>query len=47
MIAAAGTAKLQAGERAGLDLNADISLRLQNFEVEDEALRRSRVRYRL
>lgn len=47
MIAAAGTVKLQAGERAGLDLNADITLRLQNFEVEDEALRQSRVRYRL
>lgn len=47
MIAAAGTVKLQAGERAGLDLNADVSLRLQNVDVEDEALRRSRVRYRL
>jgi N6-L-threonylcarbamoyladenine synthase len=47
MIAAAGTVKLQAGERAGLDLNADVSLRLQNVEVEDDALRRSRVRYRL
>ena len=35
MIAAAGTVKLQAGERAGLDLNADVSLRLQNIEVED------------
>jgi N6-L-threonylcarbamoyladenine synthase len=47
MIAAAGTVKLQAGERAGYDLNADVTLRLQNYEVEDEALRRSRVRYRL
>jgi N6-L-threonylcarbamoyladenine synthase len=47
MIAAAGTVKLQAGERAGLDLNADVTLRLQNVDVEDEALRRSRVRYRL
>ena len=47
MIAAAGTVKLCAGERAGLDLNADVSLRLQNVDVEDEALRRSRVRYRL
>ncbi|HVF51222.1 MAG TPA: tRNA (adenosine(37)-N6)-threonylcarbamoyltransferase complex transferase subunit TsaD [Pyrinomonadaceae bacterium] len=47
MIAAAGTVKLNAGERAGLDLNADISLRLQNLDVEDDALRRSRVRYRL
>ncbi len=47
MIAAAGTIKLQAGERAGFDLNADVSMRLQNFEVEDEALRHNRVRYRL
>jgi N6-L-threonylcarbamoyladenine synthase len=47
MIAAAGTVKLQAGERDGWDLNADVSLRLQNVDVEDEALRRSRVRYRL
>jgi len=47
MIAAAGTVKLEAGERAGYDLNADVTLRLQNYEVEDEALRRSRVRYRL
>ncbi|HEX5708430.1 MAG TPA: tRNA (adenosine(37)-N6)-threonylcarbamoyltransferase complex transferase subunit TsaD [Pyrinomonadaceae bacterium] len=47
MIAAAGTVKLEAGERAGLDLNADVSLRLQNVDVEDSALRHSRVRYRL
>jgi N6-L-threonylcarbamoyladenine synthase len=47
MIAAAGTVKLQAGERSGWDLNADVSLRLQNVDVEDEALRRNRVRYRL
>jgi N6-L-threonylcarbamoyladenine synthase len=47
MIAAAGTVKLLAGERSGLDLNADVSLRLQNVEVEDEALRQARVRYRL
>ncbi|MGH9942278.1 MAG: tRNA (adenosine(37)-N6)-threonylcarbamoyltransferase complex transferase subunit TsaD [Pyrinomonadaceae bacterium] len=46
MIAAAGTVKLQAGERAGLDLNADVSMRLQNLEVEDETLR-NKVRYRL
>jgi N6-L-threonylcarbamoyladenine synthase len=46
MIAAAGTVKLEAGERAGLDLNADVSLRLQNIEVEDAALR-EKVRYRL
>ena len=47
MIAAAGTVKLQAGERAGLDLNADVTLRLQNIEVEDEELRRAGVRYKL
>lgn len=47
MIAAAGTAKLNAGERAGLDLNADVTLRLQNLDVEDEALRQAKVRYRL
>lgn len=46
MIAAAGTVKLQAGERAGWDLNADVMLRLQNIEVEDEELRKH-VRYRL
>src|SRR5713101_4744917 len=46
MIAAAGTVKLKAGERAGWDLNADVMLRLQNFEVEDEELRKH-VRYRL
>ena len=47
MIAAAGTAKLNAGERAGLDLNADVTLRLQNIDVDDEELRRAKVRYRL
>jgi len=46
MIAAAGTVKLKAGERAEWDLNADVMLRLQNIEVEDEELRK-RVRYRL
>jgi len=46
MIAAAGTVKLEAGERAGWDLNADVMLRLQNFEVDDEELRKH-VRYRL
>jgi N6-L-threonylcarbamoyladenine synthase len=47
MIAAAGTVKLQAGERAGFDLNADVTLRLQNVDNEDEALRRAKVHYRL
>src|SRR5918911_3001976 len=47
MIAAAGTVKLQAGERAGLDLNADVSLRLQNVDNEDNARSRGHVHYRL
>ncbi len=47
MIAAAGTVKLEAGERAGLDLNADVTLRLQNLDVEDHALRQSKVHYKL
>jgi N6-L-threonylcarbamoyladenine synthase len=47
MIAAAGTVKLQAGERAGFDLNADVRLRLQNLDNQDEALRKAKVRYRL
>jgi N6-L-threonylcarbamoyladenine synthase len=46
MIAAAGTVKLLAGERASWDLNADVMLRLQNFDLEDEKLRKH-VRYRL
>jgi N6-L-threonylcarbamoyladenine synthase len=46
MIAAAGSAKLLDGERSGLDLNADVSMRLQNLDVEDEDLRKS-VRYKL
>jgi N6-L-threonylcarbamoyladenine synthase len=47
MIAAAGTVKLQAGERAGFDLNADVTLRLQNVDNEEGALRKAKVRYRL
>lgn len=47
MIAAAGTVKLQAGERAGLDLNADVTLRLQNMDLEAEALKRAGARYRM
>lgn len=47
MIAAAGSAKLQAGERAGLDLNADVTLRLQNLDLQEEALKRAGARYRL
>jgi len=41
MIAAAGTVKLQAGERADFDLNADVTLRLQNVDNEEDALRLS------
>jgi tRNA N6-adenosine threonylcarbamoyltransferase len=47
MIAAAGTVKLAVGERAGLDLNADVTLRLQNVDLEEEALKRAGARYRL
>lgn len=47
MIAAAGTVKLNAGERADFTLNADVTLRLQNFENRDDELRRANVRYRL
>lgn len=47
MIAAAGTVKLLAGERAGLDLNADVTLRLGNIDLEEEAARRAGARYRL
>ncbi len=46
MIAAAGSVRLAAGERDGLDLNADVTMRLQNYDVEDESLR-GRVHYRL
>ena len=47
MIAAAGTVKLQAGECASFDLNADVTLRLQNVDNEEDALRKAKVRYRL
>ncbi|HEY9283668.1 MAG TPA: tRNA (adenosine(37)-N6)-threonylcarbamoyltransferase complex transferase subunit TsaD [Pyrinomonadaceae bacterium] len=47
MIAAAGTVKLLAGERAGLDLNADVSLRLGNIDAAADAARRGRVHYRV
>jgi len=33
MIAAAGTAKLLAGERAGLDLNADVTLKAAKYRT--------------
>jgi tRNA N6-adenosine threonylcarbamoyltransferase len=47
MIAAAGTVKLRAGERGELDMNADVTLRLQNLDLEEEAAKRAGVRYRL
>lgn len=47
MIAAAGTVKLEAGERGSLDMNADVTLRLQNLDLEEEAAKRAGVRYRL
>jgi len=47
MIAAAGTVKLLGGERAGLDLNADVTLRLQNIELEEEAAKRAGAHYKL
>jgi N6-L-threonylcarbamoyladenine synthase len=47
MIAAAGYFHLMRGEEAGLRMTADVAMRLQNFENEDLALRKSKVRYRL
>jgi N6-L-threonylcarbamoyladenine synthase len=47
MIAAAGHAHLLHGRRDDLSMTADISMRLQNFENEDAALKKKKVRYRL
>lgn len=47
MIAAAGNFHLENGERAELEMTADVTMRLQNFEVEDAKLRKKKVRYRL
>lgn len=47
MIAAAGQFHLNRGERAGLQMSADITMRLQNIDNEDDALRRRSVKYRL
>ena len=47
MIAAAGWPRLRAGANDGLALTADVTLRLQNYEVEDDELRRRKVRYKL
>ncbi|HKQ79556.1 MAG TPA: tRNA (adenosine(37)-N6)-threonylcarbamoyltransferase complex transferase subunit TsaD [Blastocatellia bacterium] len=46
MIAAAGYPKLARGECAGWEMSADVSLRLQNVDVEDARLRK-KARYRL
>lgn len=47
MIAAAGYFHLKRGENSPLTITADVSMRLQNFEVEDAELKRKKVRYRL
>lgn len=47
MIAAAGNFHLERGERADASMTADVTMRLQNLDNEDAALRRSKVRYRL
>ena len=47
MIAAAGFFRLGLGETAGLDLTADVTMRLQNIDNPDAELRRRKVRYRL
>lgn len=47
MIAAAGAYRLSLGERSGPEMTADVTLRLQNLETEESALRRGKVRYRL
>ena len=47
MIAAAGHAKLVRGDADGLDMTADVTLRLQNIDVPDAELRRKKVRYKL
>ncbi|HEX8293186.1 MAG TPA: tRNA (adenosine(37)-N6)-threonylcarbamoyltransferase complex transferase subunit TsaD [Pyrinomonadaceae bacterium] len=47
MIAAAGAVKLRAGFSDGLDLDADVSLRLQNVGLEEDARVRGHIHYRL
>jgi N6-L-threonylcarbamoyladenine synthase len=47
MIAAAGNFHLKRGEQSEMTMTADVSMRLQNFEVEDADLRKKKVRYRL
>ncbi len=47
MIAAAGYFHIQKGERSGLAMTADVTMRLQNFQNEDAYLKSNRVHYRL
>ena len=47
MIAAAGYFHLKNGEESDLQMTADVTLRLQNFENEDANLKKKKVRYRL
>jgi N6-L-threonylcarbamoyladenine synthase len=47
MIAAAGYFHLCNGRQSDLQMTADVSLRLQNYENEDAELKRKKVRYRL
>jgi len=46
MIAAAGYFHLRSGRRAGLDLTADVTLRLQNIDLPANGVSRSRKRFR-
>jgi N6-L-threonylcarbamoyladenine synthase len=47
MVAAAGSFYLRQGVEPDLRMTADISMRLQNFENDDELLRNRKVKYRL
>lgn len=47
MIAAAGYFHLAKGEKAGLKMTADVTMRLQNLDNQDDVLRKSGVPYRL
>ncbi len=47
MIAAAGYPKLLRHEYSPFEMTADVTIRLQNFDNEDQLLRTKRVRYRL
>ncbi|HYJ89919.1 MAG TPA: hypothetical protein VEV84_01300, partial [Pyrinomonadaceae bacterium] len=47
MIAAAGTVKLRNGETGSLDMTADITLRLQNLQTNEELAKEQRARYKI